>query len=87
MRKALNSPHDLQRMPSLLGRIFRIALYGADDYDYSSYASNSVDAKNKVWQTCRDHLGMHSTPDRQEQQLQYSGSAASSRQQYTTLST
>eukprot|EP01036_Dinobryon_divergens_P030196 gene30195-39399_t len=63
MRKNLNSPSDLNKMPSLLGRIFRIAMYGRDDFDYASLASASNDEKLSSWKTCRNHLGMHATPD------------------------
>ena len=38
MRKNLNDPSDLNKMPSFLGRVFRIALYGTDDFDYSAIA-------------------------------------------------
>ena len=42
LRKNLNSPSDLSKMPSLLGRIFRIAMYGRDDFDYAALASGRL---------------------------------------------
>lgn len=78
MRKALGGPADLARMPSLLGRIFRIALYGKDSFDYSALYSASVEAKNAAWKTCRDGLGMHAVPDKDVSNVD----SGSSRQQY-----
>lgn len=75
MRKYLSSPEDLEKMPSLLGRIFRIAIWGKDNYDYSRYYSMSNEEKSAVWDTCRNTLGMHATPDVDDK----------SRQQYTEL--
>ncbi len=78
MRKHLSSPEDLKKMPSLLGRIFRIALYGHDDFNYQHYLEQSAagnEVRNKAWKTCRDHLGMHVTPDPDDK----------SRQQYTAV--
>ncbi len=77
MRKHLGSPDDLQKMPSLLGRIFRIALYGRDDFNYAQFFSGVAtdETRNAAWKTCRDHLGMHSTPDPDDK----------NRQQYTSL--
>mmetsp|Transcript_1484 Transcript_1484/g.2442 ORF Transcript_1484/g.2442 Transcript_1484/m.2442 type:complete len:437 (+) Transcript_1484:26-1336(+) len=63
MRKALAHPDHLANMPSLLGRIFRIALYGKDAFDYSTYYNAEVSVKDTAWKTCRDSLGMHTTPD------------------------
>ncbi len=73
----LKSPEDLQMMPSLLGRIFRIALYGRDDFNYQQYLEQSAagDAvRNTAWKTCRDHLSMHATQDpNDKKRQQYKG--------------
>lgn len=78
MRKALGGPADLARMPSLLGRIFRIALFGKDEFDYRPLYAASVEAKNAAWKSCRDGLGMHAVPDRDVSSVD----SGSSRQQY-----
>ena len=78
MRKALGGPADLQRMPSLLGRIFRIALYGRDTFDYQPLYSATVEAKNAAWKSCRDGLGMHAVPEKDMSSVD----SGSSRQQY-----
>lgn len=78
MRKAMAGPSDLQRMPSLLGRIFRIALYGKDTFDYQQLISASLEAKNAAWKACRDRLGMHAVPDKDVSNVD----SGSSRQQY-----
>jgi len=41
LRKNLNDPEDLKKMPSLLGRVFRLALWGRDDYPYTALAHGS----------------------------------------------
>ena len=75
LRKALSDPKDLERMPSLLGRIFRIALTGKDTFDYARNLEASTDQKNVAFKACRDHFGMYLTPDPD----------ATDRQQYTSL--
>lgn len=64
MRKSLGSPADLDKLPSLLGRIFRIALYGRDNFDYQSLVAATPDTKLAAWKSCRDAMGMHSVPER-----------------------
>lgn len=76
LRKALGSPEDLNKMPSLLGRIFRIALYGYDTFDYSPFINGDSSMKQAAWKSCKDHLGMHFTPDIDDK----------TRQQYTDIS-
>jgi len=75
MRKNLSDERDLSIMPSLLGRIFRIAVFGYDDFDYESVVKSDSKQKKTAWKACRDLLGMHSTPDKDDR----------SRQQYTAL--
>jgi len=62
MRKTLHSPSELDLLPSLLGSIFRQAYYGTDSFDYKA-VSSSVELQNKAWKSCRDAMGMHSSPD------------------------
>ena len=78
MRKALGSPDDLNKLPSLLGRIFRIAMYGKDSFDYTALYRATVAEKNAAWKVCRDGMGMHSGPDRDTSTVD----DGSSRQQY-----
>lgn len=75
LRKHLSGPEDLNKLPSLLGRIFRIALYGHDSFDYTPYVTGSNEAKQSAWKACKDHLGMHLTIDPDDK----------SRQQYTNI--
>lgn len=64
MRKNLASPKDLDFMPSFLGHLFRMAYYGYDDFSYlHNWYNTSVAEKNELWKSCRDHFGMHMTPD------------------------
>lgn len=63
MRKNLGRPEDLANLPSLLGRIFRIALYGGDSFDYELLAGASAADKLAAWKRCRDSMGMHATYD------------------------
>jgi hypothetical protein len=63
MRKTVHSPEVLQHMPSLLGSYFRIAMYGRDDFDYSTLLTGSDETKLNAWQNCRVAMGMHSHPD------------------------
>lgn len=85
MRKNLGGPEDLYTAlgPSFLGHVFRMAYYGYDDY-YAKYAIEQSPAKKPVqqwtreeylqsFQTCRNRMGMHMTPDKDDR----------SRQQYT----
>ncbi len=79
MRDTLKSPEDLQKMPSLLGRIFRIALYGHDDFNYQQYLKRSIaghEVRNSAWATCTKLLGLHqalqvpaSSPDLTKNQI------------------
>ncbi len=78
MRKSLGSPDDLQRLPSLLGRILRIALYGWDNYDYEGLIAASAEAKLQAWKSCKEGMGMYSVPERDGSELD----SASTRQQY-----
>lgn len=78
MRKSLGSPDDLNRLPSLLGRIYRIALYGRDTYDYSHLISATTEERNQAWQQCREAMGMYSVPERDTSDVDH----GSSRQQY-----
>ena len=76
LRKSLGGPQDLDKMPSILGRIFRIALYGVDDYDYTSLVTATDEVKLTAWKKCRDSFGMHATYDfddtsRQQYQLNF----------------
>lgn len=75
LRKHLSGPDDLKKMPSLLGRIFRIALYGHDSFDYSPFVTGGNDVRQAVWKGCKEHLGMHLTVDPDDK----------SRQQYTDI--
>jgi hypothetical protein len=63
MRKTLAGPEDLAHLPSLLGRIFRLALTGTDSFDYAALQSMPRDAWDQSWRKCREQLGMHATPD------------------------
>lgn len=85
MRKNLGGPEDLYSAlgPSFLGHVFRMAYFGYDDY-YAKYAIEQSPAKKPVqqwthedkvqsFQTCRNRMGMHMTPDKDDR----------SRQQYT----
>jgi hypothetical protein len=78
MRKSLGSPDDLQRLPSLLGRIFRIALFGRDLFDYEALVAAPAESKLQAWKTCRENMGMYSVPERDSSELD----SASTRQQY-----
>ncbi len=80
MRKALGSPEDLHKLPSLLGRIFRIAMYGKDDFDYSVLYKSTASEKNGAWKVCRDGMGMHSGPEKDVSTVD----DGSTRQQYVT---
>jgi len=62
MRKSLGSPDDLKYLPSLLGSIFRQAYFGVDSFDYAAVSANTEE-QTKAWKSCRDHMGMHSSPD------------------------
>lgn len=75
MRKTLNSPQDLEVMPSLLGRVLRIALYGHDSFDYEPLLRAPEEEKLSAWKKCRDAMGMHATYDADDK----------SRQQYQQL--
>lgn len=59
MRKQLNSPADLQKLPSFLGHVFRTAYFGRDDYDYSISAAEGLSR----YKECRDFLGMYTPPE------------------------
>jgi hypothetical protein len=78
MRKSLGSPQDLDKLPSLLGRIFRIALYGRDSFDYTTPYGASEETKLAAWKSCRDAMGMHSVPERDVSTVE----DGSTRQQY-----
>jgi hypothetical protein len=59
---------DVDKLPSLLGRIFRRALHGGEDsYDYAAleeqYERGEADDALKKWNACRDMLGMHTPLD------------------------
>ena len=62
--KNLRGPEDLQMLPSLLGSIFRMAIFGKDSYDYAGllntakHGKNHTDLKLQAWYDCRAHLGM-----------------------------
>jgi Glycosyltransferase sugar-binding region containing DXD motif len=77
MRKTLSSPADLQKMPSLLGRVFRTAALGSDEFDYSALVRASDAVKDESWAACRSMLGMHSPPPdpSDASRQQYLGSA------------
>ncbi len=78
MRKALNAPEDLQYLPSYLGHIFRLVYFGYDDFDYARLLSRQTQdhsLRDQAWKQCRDHMGMHSTPDEGNDRIH--------RQQYT----
>ncbi len=77
MRKSLGSPDDLSVMPSYLGHLFRLVYFGYDNFDYDAYLSNSEDhsMRDAAWKKCRDHMGMHMTPDADNDRIQ--------RQQYS----
>lgn len=77
MRKTLNGPADLTKMPSLLGSVFRLAALGEDTFDYGALEKASDAAKDEAWTTCRNLLGMHTPPDLGD----------SARQQYVSSST
>jgi hypothetical protein len=90
LRKNLG-PDDLDRMPSFLGRIFRVALQdGVDTFDYTNiYELYDNAAKNREaelkaalehWSQCRDMLGMHTPLDTVESRRQKKHPAE--RQQY-----
>jgi hypothetical protein len=85
MRKTLGSPMDLENLPSLLGRIFRIALYGKDDYNYAQWtdehSGSSVEQKNAAWKRCRDSLGMYYAPEAENPEEVAAGIGAT-RQQF-----
>lgn len=97
MRKNLRGPEDLHQMPSLLGSIFRVAVYGEDSFDYiallggkaaqdtvassGSLFSDLSDRKVQVWNACRAHLGMGVTPEDRGPYL-----TPDSRQQYMAMS-
>jgi len=71
MRKSLGSPKDFDYMPSFLGHVFRMAYYGHDDFPYEQHWYNTtVGEKNHIWKSCRDHFGMHLTPDRDDNSRQ-----------------
>lgn len=78
IKKNLKGPQDLQKMPSLLGSIFRTGMYGKDMYNYNiifdSSSANSMNMKNmnsseanlvkiNLWNKCRSHFGMGSNPE------------------------
>ena len=64
MRKQLGSPEDLDVMPSYLGRVFRLAYYGYDSFDYAKWIDVATDEeRDSAWNKCRSQLGMHSVPD------------------------
>jgi hypothetical protein len=76
LRKNLGGPQDLENMPSFLGRIFRIAMYGVDNFDYLQLVKATDDAKLDAWKKCRNAFGMHATYDfddtsRQQYQLNF----------------
>lgn len=64
LRKQLQSPEDLNVMPSFLGHVFRLIYYGYDDFDYQAVWKASADDKLKAYRQCRDRLGMHTPPDK-----------------------
>ena len=78
MRKNLGSPEDLNKLPSLLGRIFRIALYGYDDFDYASLFHADANTKLSAWKACKEGMGMYAVPERDESSID----DGSSRQQF-----
>lgn len=47
MRKQLNGPDDLLTMPSLLGRLFRLASNGTDTFEYDLLAKPGADPNTK----------------------------------------
>lgn len=64
MRKNLNDPKQLGELfPSYLGRLFRVAMYQIDHFDYRSLHQASNAYRLKVWQTCRHAMGMHYAPE------------------------
>jgi hypothetical protein len=78
MRKNLGGPEDLYSAlgPSFLGHLFRMAYYGYDDY-YAKYAIEQSPAKKSFqewgpeeylqhFQTCRNRMGMHMSPDKDD---------------------
>jgi hypothetical protein len=79
MRKSLSSPSQFEKMPSYLGHLFRLSYYQEDNYPYSDVILKyNVEEKNKLFQQCRDHFGLHSVPDRDDKET---------RQQYIKWST
>ena len=67
IHKNLRGPEDLQKLPSLLDSIFRVALFGKDSFDYAGLLNHptkqqrqngTTDLKLHAWNGCRAHLGM-----------------------------
>lgn len=63
LRKHLNSPADLEKMPSFLGHVFRLAYYGKDDFDYTALKDGSDALRLDKYKTCREFLGMYTPPE------------------------
>ncbi|RYH30465.1 hypothetical protein EON65_05100 [archaeon] len=71
LRRQLNSPDELAKMPSYLGHIFRLAYYGQDDFDYEALHAASEAERLAAYTKCREFLGMHTPPDQLQDHEQH----------------
>ena len=76
IRRWLGGPQDFNFMPSWLGRIFRLSAYnGNDNYDYTTiealYESGDTKKALKIWNYCRENLGMNTPVMRTTWQAPY----------------
>lgn len=82
MRKSLGGPQDLEKMPSFLGHLFRLAFFGVDSFDYDHMLKAKEDSvRVQAYQACRNHLGMY-MPQEGYGRLSNSAVPPSERQQY-----
>ena len=67
MRKNLNDLQQIrQTLPSLLGHIFRQAVFHEDRFNYDSLLLADNKVRLSAWQDCRTAMGMHYSPEKDE---------------------